>query len=150
MAYGTVLGVAARVPGAQLGAISTPDTEQVTAWLGQGSAYIDRKLATAGYVAPVADTSALYPELTALAEQYAAAQMLRARGLDTITGEGEIRSEVWLNDVRARINEIAASDLVALGVARAVVSGAPTRMRSVQLRRVDGYARNGGATEYAE
>ena len=149
MAYGTTAGVAARIPGIGASVLSTPDTDQIAAWLTQGSAMLDRVLSMAGYAAPVANTAALWPELAALAEQYAAAHALRARGLDSLTGEGEARSDVWLREVREAIKAMAAGDLSGVGVS---LTDAPTvrrrGIRSTQLRRIDGYSATYEGTEY--
>lgn len=141
MAYGTEAGVRARVPGLQASAVSTPDTSQITTWIAQGSALIDRVLSAGGWAVPVSSGAALYTELGALAEQYAAAQALRAVGLDSLTGETEVRSDVWLREVNAALREMAASDLSALGVSQARVEGVRRqRIRTTQLRRIDGYS----------
>ena len=139
--YGTAAGVAARVPRLNATAISTPDMDQLETWLAQGSALIDRILAGAGYAVPVGAGAAAAVELAALAEQYAAAHALRARGIDSLTGEGEARSDVWLREVNETIRELAGSDLTMVGV---VLVGSPTshprRLRTTQLRRIDGYS----------
>ncbi len=143
MAYGTTAGVAARIPGVGLNVLSTPDTSQVDTFLAQGAAQIDRKLAGAGYAAPVGVGALLYPELVALNELYAAAQSLRARGLDSITGAGEMRSDVWLREFAQQLDDMVRSDLTGAGVTQATVTGVRTqRMRSTQVRRIDGYSRN--------
>lgn len=141
MSYGTEFGVTARVPGLGVTGISTPDNTQITDWLTQGATLIDRVLAAAGYAVPVGESATLYPELTALNEQYAAAQALRARGIDSLTGDGEARSDVWLREVKDTLRELAASDLTGLGVTQARVEGVRRqRMRTVQMRRIDGYS----------
>lgn len=141
MAYGTVTGVAARLPGVRVSAISTPDDPQITTWLAQGAAAIDRRLNAAGYVVPVGLGADVYPELVALGELYAAAQVVRARGLDSVNGEAEARSDVWLREFYAQIDALAQSDLTGMGVAQATVAGVRVRgVRSVQLRRIDGYS----------
>lgn len=149
--YGTVQGVAARIPGVGLTVLSTPDTGQVDTFLAQGSAQIDRKLAGAGYATPVGASALLYPEIVALAELYAAAQSLRARGLDSVSGAGEMRSDVWMREFAAQLQDISRSDLTGAGVGLATVTGVrPLRMRGTQLRRVDGYSRRADAQEHSE
>ena len=143
MAYGTAAGVAARIPGVGLTVLSTPDTGQVDTFLAQGAAQIDRKLAGAGYAAPVGVGALLYPELVALNELYAAAQALRARGLDSVSGAGEMRSDVWMREFAAQLNDMVRSDLTGAGVAQATVTGVRSqRVRGTQLRRIDGYSHN--------
>lgn len=151
MPYASAAGVASRIPGVGLTAISTPDSGQVDTWLAQGAAIIDRKLAGAGYATPVGASALLYPELVALNELYAAAQALRARALDSVTGAGEMRSDVWLREFWQSLNDMARSDLTGAGVAQSVVVGMrPRGMRTTQLRRIDGYSRNAYPLEPAE
>lgn len=151
MPYASAAGVASRIPGVGLTAISTPDSGQVDTWLAQGAAIIDRKLAGAGYATPVGASALLYPELVALNELYAAAQALRARALDSVTGAGEMRSDVWLREFWQSLNDMARSDLTGAGVAQSVVVGMrPRGMRTTQLRRIDGYSRNTYPLEPAE
>ncbi len=143
MAYGTIAGVQALVP--TLGTMSgstVPTSTQATAWLVEGSARIDRTLAGAGYAVPVAADAGLYPELDALANLYAAAYCVRARGMDTGSGETESRDVIWLQEFSDRLTELAGTDLVAFGLLLATVAGARrrTRIRSTQLRKIDGYS----------
>jgi len=151
MAYGTAAGVAARIPGVGLTVLSTPDTGQVDTFLAQGAAQIDRKLAGAGYTAPVSAGALIYPELVALNELYAAAQSLRARGLDSITGAGEMRSDVWLREFAQQLDDMVRSDLTGAGVMPLSVPGVRSqRVRGTQMRRIDGYSRNTYPLEPAE
>ena len=144
MAYGSVSGVSALIPVVgTLGTSSTPTSAQVTEWLAQGSARIDRALSSAGYSVPVATSAAVFAELTALANLYGAAHVLSARGLDSANGEAENRSDAWLARFNAELTSLAASDLSALGVPSAPSTGVNAgrrRVRTLQLRRVDGYA----------
>lgn len=139
--YGSSAGCAARIPGINLSALSTPDMTQMETWLAQGAAVIDRALSGAGYAVPVSQSAAVYPELTALNELYAAAHALRARGMDVVVGITETRSDAWLRQFRDQLDDLARSDLVALGVSQATVAGTKhNRIRTTQLRRVDGYS----------
>ena len=144
MSYGSLSGVSALVPVAgTLGATSTPTSAQVTEWLAQGSARIDRALSSAGYSIPVASTATVHAELTALANLYGAAHVLTARGLDSANGEAENRADVWLGRFDETLKALAGSDLSALGVSAAVTTGVNAgrrRVRTLQLRRIDGYA----------
>jgi hypothetical protein len=144
MSYGSVSGVSALVPAAgTLGTSSTPTSAQVTEWLAQGSARIDRALSSAGYSIPVASTATVHAELTALANLYGAAHVLTARGLDSANGEAENRADVWLGRFDETLKALAASDLSALGVSAAVTTGVNAgrrRVRTLQLRRIDGFA----------
>lgn len=144
MSYGSVSGVSALVPVAgTLGSSSTPTSAQVTEWLTQASARIDRALASAGYSIPVTSTATAYAELTALANLYGAAFVLMARGLDSATGEAENRSDALMRQFSDGLTSIASSDLSALGVSASATTGVNAgrrRVRTLQLRRVDGYA----------
>jgi len=144
MSYGSLSGVSALVPVAgTLGATSTPTSAQVTEWLAQGSARIDRALSSAGYSIPVASTATVHAELTALANLYAAAHVLIARGLDSANGEAENRSDAYIERFTSELTALASSDLSALGVSAATTTGVNAgrrRIRTLQLRRVDGYA----------
>ena len=144
MSYGSLSGVSALVPvAAPLSATSTPTSAQVTEWLVQGSARIDRALSSAGYSIPVASTATVHAELTALANLYAAAHVLIARGLDSANGEAENRSDAYIERFSSELSALASSDLSALGVSAAPTTGVNAgrrRIRTLQLRRIDGYA----------
>ena len=144
MAYGATTGVQALLPAiGTLSGSTVPTSTQVTTWLGEGSSVIDRHLSAAGYSIPVGATATVYPELTSLANLYAAAQAAIARGLDTVQGSEENRAEVWLARFQAQLSALVSSDLTALGVSLATVaSGTPRRrrMRMTQIKRVDGYS----------
>ena len=144
MSYGSVSGVSALVPAAgTLGTSSTPTSAQTQEWLAQGSARIDRALSSAGYSVPVDSDATVYAELTALANLYGAAHVLTARGLDSANGEAENRADVWLQRFNDTLKELAASDLSALGVSAATTTGVNAgrrRVRTLQLRRIDGFA----------
>lgn len=144
MSYGSLSGVSALVPvAAPLSTTSTPTSAQVTEWLAQGSARIDRALSSAGYSIPVASTATVHAELTALANLYAAAHVLIARGLDSANGETENRSDAYIERFTSELSALASSDLSALGVSAAPTTGVNAgrrRIRTLQLRRIDGYA----------
>ena len=145
MAYGATTGVQALLP--VLGTLSgstTPTSTQVSGWLAEASAIIDRHVTGAGFAVPVAATATLYSELGSLANLYAAAQSMMARSIDNLTGENEDRATVWLERFYAQCKDLAKSDLSMLG---ATVLPTPTtagsgrrRIRTLQLRRVDGYS----------
>lgn len=143
MAYGSIAGVSALIPVVgTLGTSSTPTSAQVAEWLTQGSARIDRALSSAGYSVPVDDAATVCAELNALANLYGAAHVLTARGLDSASGEAENRSDVWLARFTEELASLAASDLSALGVSSATTTGVNAgrrRVRTLQLRRVDGF-----------
>lgn len=149
MAYGTVAGVEALLPGMgnAYAVGSIPPAADVTAFLDQGGALINRKLAAAGWNVPVDAGAALYTELTGLNNLYAAAYAAQSRGIDTISGEGESRSAQWLKRFDAQLADLCRSDLTGVGATKAATPGTRPRLRSTQLRRVDGYsAAQEGAT----
>lgn len=142
MAYGSVAGVEALLPGmgSVYGGEAIPTSDQITAWLDQGAAIINRKLAAAGWTAPVDSSAALYTELAGLNDLYAATYALQARGLDTISGEGESRSDVWLERFNAQLSDLCSSNLAGVGVTPTTTTGSSPRLRTRQLRRIDGYS----------
>jgi len=139
--YGDADGVSGLVP--TWDGSTNPTLEQVQAWEEEAYAEINLALANAGYSQPVDDSAAIYPRLRGLENLYAAAYLLRALAIDTASGEGEERSEVWLADFYARLGVLTASNLALLGVTVAVTTTANTgrrRIRTLQMRRVDGYS----------
>lgn len=142
--YGTVAGVGALIPAAgTIGSSSTPTSTQVTTWLTQATSIIDRTLATAGYTTPATSSAGVYPEIAGLANLYAAAYALRARGLDTVNADAESRSEQWLREFRDGLNAVASSDLASVGMTPLPTTGTTTgrrRLRTTQIRRTDGYS----------
>ncbi len=139
--YGSTAGAGAMVP--TWNGTSNPTSAQVTAWLTDGCAQINRALASAGYTTPVDATAAAYAELTGLENLYAAAYILRSQAIDVASGDTEARSEVWLKDFYARLKSLAASNLSLLGVSPLPSTTARRRRRigTVQMRKVDGYSR---------
>jgi hypothetical protein len=142
--YGNTAGVTALVP--EIGPLSTgstPSDDQVYGWQLEAYAKINRAIANAGYSLPIDSGAAVYAELGGLENLYVAAYALRARGIDTTSGEGEDRSEVWLADFYRQLKDLAASNLTLLGVSL-VATTTPTRrrrIRTLQMRKVDGYSR---------
>lgn len=150
--YGSVDGVAAIVQNLTPSASSHPTSDEITAWLEQGCAVINRYIATAGYSVPVGSGAALHHELVALNNLYAAAYTKRSQEVDAQTGEEEKRSEIWLREFHAQLSELAASNLAAMGATPlpSTTPGRRRRIRTLQLRRVDGYsgAYEGAAAGY--
>lgn len=141
--YGSIDGIMAIAPA--VGTIdndSTPNTAQVEEWLTEGATLINSALSAAGYTVPALRTAAVYPSLRALNNLYAAAYTLRSRGLDVVQGREESRSEIYLKDFHSRLKLLASSDLTAMGLTlRTTPTVAKRRgVRSMQLRRVDGYS----------
>jgi len=149
MAYGSETGVEALVPAAGvIGVSSLPTTAQLADWIEEGAGRIDRVILSAGYSAPVASGTLLYPELRALNNLYAGAYVLRARGLDTIAGTEQNKTQQWLAEFDRTLANLASSDLFAMGATLLVsTSTRRSRLRSLQTRRVDGYS---AASETAE
>jgi len=143
MSYGSTAGAMAIVPAlGTFGPASTPADTQVVDWLAEGDAKINAALSQAGYAVPVVAAAAM-PLLRSLSNLYGAAYALRAYGMETAQGEEEIRSEIYLKDFRQQLLDLTKLDLVALGVGLKPASD-PTsrrrRLRSLQMRRVDGYS----------
>ena len=151
MAYGTIAGVEALLPGmgSAYTSTSTPLAPELTAWIDQGAAIINRKLAAAGYSAPVSSGAAVYAELVWLNNWFAAALAKQARSLDSATGDGETQSAQMLAQFDARLADLCSSDLSGVGVTLATTTGGRRpRLRSTQMRRVDGYSAAVEGTEY--
>lgn len=149
MSYGSVVGVEAIVPAlGTLDGSSTPTSTQVEAWLSEGYAKINVALAAAGYSIPVSASDAL-PLLRSLENLYGAAYALRARAMEISHDEEESRSETYLKDFRNQLLGLTKQDLTALGVSLQPASN-PTqrrrRLRSLQVRRIDGYSAARGLT----
>lgn len=141
--YGSETGVEALLPVVgDIDGSSTPNTTQLTIWLAQGYAVINRHLAGAGYSIPVVSGAAVYDELVALNNQYGVINVIRARGLDSVSGESESVADQMWEDFQKQIHELAMTDLTQLGVSLVATSGtaARRRIRSMQLRRIDGYS----------
>ena len=140
--YGSESGVEAIVPAlGEIDTTTTPNTAQLAVWLAEGYSVINQHIAAAGYVIPVLASAALYPSLTALNDLYGAAYALRARGIEPATGQKEAISETYLKDFYDRLEELVKQDLTALDVPlRPVASLKRRRIRSMQLRRTDGYS----------
>jgi hypothetical protein len=148
--YGSLEGVLAIAPAVgEIDENSTPTSAQVDEWLNEGSALIDAALSGAGYVVPVSRTAAIYPAFRSLENLYATAYTLRARGLDMVQGQQESRSETYLKDFWSTLAGLVKMDLTSQGVpVRTSPSATRRGVRSMQLRRVDGYSKDTlGVTE---
>lgn len=153
MSYGNQEGVLAIVPAVgQIDESTTPNSAQVGEWLEEGHSIINQSLSNAGYTTPAPKAAAVYPSLRALNNLYGAAYALRARGLDVVEGRKESRSETYLADFNERLTQLIGQDLTALGLTLRTTTTAPKRrrVRSLQMRRVDGYsgAYGGKANNY--
>lgn len=141
MAYGSVAGVEAIVPSiAPVTSLSIPTDGQVTTWLAEASAIIDATLGGAGYVTPASGSAAIYPLLTALENLYGAAYALRSLGVDLVSGDQQTTSEVYLEDFFNRLKMLMKGDLTSSGLTLVPQASRRRGVRSVQLRRVDGYS----------
>ncbi len=143
--YGTDNGIRAIVPAAapvDFDYSTTPTNDQVDRWLAQGYSEINRYLSNAGYAVPADAAANVYDSLTALNELYAAAYVLRAKGLNVVDGGDEDYSENMLKEFYMRLKELAAQDLTLLGLILRTSTTAlkRRRFRTQQLRRVDGYS----------
>jgi hypothetical protein len=100
-----------------------------------------------GYIVPVDNpTAAIIPLLDGLANLYAAATILQARGVDTLTGGSEDRSVEMYDRFFKSLKELLDRDLSRLGVG-SVSTTDPSwrRLRTFQTVKVDGYSQ---ANEY--
>lgn len=149
MSYGSTAGVSAIVPAlGTLDGSSTPTATQVEGWLNEAYAKINAALSAAGYSVPVTAAEAL-PLLRSLENLYGAAYALRARGMEISHDEEEVRSETYLKDFRLQLKDLSLQDLTALGVSlRPATNPAQRRrrLRSLQIRRIDGYSAALGET----
>jgi hypothetical protein len=151
--YGTTSGAITLVPAAHVSGASQPSDVDVERWLAEASSWIDIALSTAGYLVPADALAVITPKLDSLANLYAGAYVLRARGLDTLVGETEQRSDIWLREFRDALQALVdGGDLTGVGlVLRPATAATLTRrVRSIPMRRVDGYSGNAGygVTEY--
>ena len=82
---------------------------------------------------------------------YAAAYALRAKGLNVVDGSDEDYSATMLKEFYTRLKELAAMDLTLLGLTLRPTTTTlkRRRLRTTQLRRVDGYS-NWATGEAAE
>lgn len=152
--YGTEQGVEAinahYVTG--YGSASVPTALAVQQFLEQGYAYLNVVLAQRGYVTPVASTVACYPLLQRLNNLYAAAATEQATNISTAGPGEQTRSEKLWAQFKDELGLFTAGDLTAAGLTLApVTTTARTRVRSLELRRRDGYAavQDPDNTEYA-
>ncbi len=150
MAYGNVWGVNALVPVVgTIGSDTVPTATQVASWLLEATAIINRNVSSAGYTTPIVSTASIYPELSALANLYGAAMALQARGLDAVQGEAENRSETMLTRFYTQLGELAKADLSSMGVTPVTpTTSTRRRLRTTQVRRVDGYSENALGDEW--
>lgn len=150
--YGDLDGVMALVPSVgEIGATTTPNDTQVESWLAEATVLENGALASAGYSTTVAVGADILPWLDAMANLYAAANVLQARGLDTLSGGDENRSEQMFRRFYAQLKLFAGGNLEALGVTIAVTAPRNRRFRTKQTRRIDGYSATyeGSAMPYA-
>lgn len=150
MAYGNVWGVNALIPVAgTIGSDTVPTATQVAQWLLEATAIINRHISSAGYTTPIANTASIYAELGALANLYGAAMALQARGLDTVQADAENRSETMLTRFYTQLGELAKADLSSMGATPITpTTSTRRRLRTVQVRRVDGYSENALGDEW--
>lgn len=139
--YGELDGVSALVPAVGFfDESTTPTDDQVTAWLTEATAFINGALASAGYSTTVAADAAILPVLTGLAQLYAAANVKQARGLDSTNGENENQSEGMFKRFYAGLKMLSGGNLEAMGATLLSTAPRNRRMRTRQIRRIDGYS----------
>ena len=124
-------------------ATTTPSSAQVAVFLEQGAATLDAALAKAGYTTPVVSTATGYQVLIRLNDLYAAACAEGAVNISTAGPGEETRSDKLWKLYRMELADFLAGDLTPLGLTLTPSTSTPRRrVRSLPLRRYDGYARN--------
>lgn len=149
MAYGSIEGVEALFPiVGDLDETTTPKSSQVTTWLAQGYSIINRAILDKGYQTPVLETSAIYDELVYLNNLFCHYLALRARGLDTITGEEQDKATILEEAFNEQLKDLCNSNLANMGLTPITgndedidgkVFGVNNRLGVVKLSRRDGY-----------
>jgi hypothetical protein len=141
--YGSAAGVEALLPSIPtLTTLTTPKLEEVTTWLTEGAARIDRVLASRGWSVPVDAVASVYPELTSLNNLYGGAMVLRSLGIQQVSGTEETRDVTWLKEFNESLTEISKVSPTSVGAEAIPSTTTSTRRasRSRQLRRIDGYS----------
>jgi len=151
--YGTEQGVEAinahYVNG--YGTASAPTALAVRQFLEQGYAYLNTVLAKLGYATPIASAVACYPLLQRLNNLYAAAATEQATNISTAGPGEQTRSEKLWAQFKDELGLFTEGDLTLAGLTRTATTPARRRVRSLELRRRDGYAavQDPDNTEYA-
>lgn len=149
---GTVAGVSALVPGVGvIGPTSLPSNAQVESWLTEATVLVQGALAGAGYVIDVDEDAIIYPALSAMTQLYAAATLKAAQGIDTNSGADENSSEKMFARFYKWLSLLKGGNLEMLGVSVSTTPTRSRRIRTTQVRRVDGYSATyeGSATQYS-
>ncbi len=149
MSYGSVEGVEALFPViGDLDETTIPKSSDVTTWLAQGYSIINRAILDKGYSTPVLNTSPIYDELVYLNHLFCHFLGLRARGLDTITGEEQDKATILEEAFNEQLKSLCNSNLANMGLTPIVgededidgtVFGVNNRLGVVKLSRRDGY-----------
>lgn len=152
--YGSETGVEAINAWLQGGytASTQPTSTQVGGFLADGYSYINTRIKKAGYTVPVPAAATCYDMVVHLNNLYAAALAERAAAVAPSAPEGEGRSAVLWAQFREELADLLDGDLTLVGLTAATVTSAPRRsVRSLSLRRRDGYAErfDQDNTEYA-
>lgn len=141
MAYGTEAGVEA-INAHFIGGYTTsttPSAAQVAGFLADGYAALNLRLAYAGYSVPVLSSASVYGVLTRLNNLYAAACAEEAQNISASL-EPEARSAMLWARYQNELDALLSGDLTLVGAARNTAAPARRRIRSLPLRRYDGYA----------
>lgn len=151
--YGSVTGVE-HINSHYVGGYTTtgmPATSAVVAWLAQGYAALNVYLGKAGYATPVSTSAACYAVLTRLNDLYAAACAEQATNISTAGPGEETRSEKLWQRFKVELADFLDGDLTLVGLSRGTTAPVRARVRSLELRRRDGYAKrfDPDNTEYA-
>jgi hypothetical protein len=130
---------------------SVPTSTQVATYLSDGYSAINARLAMAGYSTPVAATVACYDAIARLNNLFAAASAEEATNISSAGPEGESRSQRLWARYETEFTSLLGGDLTQAGLSKAATAPVRKRVRSVELRRRDGYAHrfDSDNTEYA-
>jgi hypothetical protein len=131
-------------------ATTTPTSTQVATFLAQGAAALDAAFAKAGYTTPVAASVACYSIIVRLNDLYAAACAEQAVNISTAGPGEETRSEKLWKQYKTELTDFLSGDLTLAGLSLAATAAtAPRqRIRSLPLRKYDGYAANADRADY--
>ena len=130
---------------------TVPTVSAVGSWLEQGYAALNVALAKAGCAVPISTGAACYDLLVRLNNLYAAACAEQSVNISTAGPGEETRSEKLWRQYKDELGALLTGDLSLAGLTPATTASPRRRVRSLELRRRDGYAKRFDATnsEYA-
>jgi hypothetical protein len=130
---------------------SVPTSAQIAGFLDDGYSAINSRLAVLGYAVPVPSGATCYNAIVRLNNLFAAATAEEAVNISTAEPEGETRSQRLWRRYESEFKALLAGDLTLVGLSKSSSAPARRRVRSVEMRRRDGYAHrfDSDNTEYA-